>query len=432
MRADEFRPESEGLMKRSRTATAIAVVAVVALTGLWTGGHRGASAAERPSRCVQLRAAGSPSTASDIATQVCQLRERGFDLGAEASGIVATPTRPGAMQHFANVSLYWSPATGVGWVMGEIRDKWAQTGWENGVLGFPRTGENVTPDGRGRYTHFEFGSIYWTPETRAHEVHGAIVGTWATYGWERAGGPTGGSNPPPWALGYPTTDELTAPDGRGRANFFENGAIYWSPDSGAHRVYGRILDAWARNGFETVFGYPIEEPRMGNSVGSSWCLYDRNQTFIRPDGNGGTFCEQPGFVDYRPRTKDPVPGSGGLASGVRMGGGRPATTGPVQPGPPMDMGGAPGAWICARGGNYSIVPSEKGGPIPAGLVATQYDTAGCNDQSPSGSMYVTRPQHDQWICAWGDGAIDGYVIDKVEPSSPLCADGIRRHIVKIA
>jgi hypothetical protein len=410
---------------------AVAVLATLSATALWVGSHQPVSAQTRTSQCSVARAAGSPTTAQDIATRVCFLRGQGFDLGAKLTEIVPTPNRTGAHQQFEHVSIYWSPATGVGWVFGAIRDKWRDTGWENGVLGFPKTGENGTPDGRARYTHFEFGSIYWTPQIGAHEVHGDIHARWAAYGWERAGGPSDYYNVP-WALGYPTSDELVAPDGRGRANFFENGAIYWSPDSGAHRVYGRIFDKWQQDGWEGRMGYPIDEPlRGGPGNGTGWCSGGGlTQTFVRTDGSGGTYCEQPGFVQYRPRGIGPMP-SGGLPSAIRMGGGSAATTGPVLPAPEMTMPSAGGAWICAKARGYDVVNGVQGGPIPAGLVATQYDTAGCPEFGGGGSMYVTRPHHDMWVCAWAQGAIDGYVVDRTEPGSPLCAGGVRAHITKV-
>ena len=43
-----------------------------------------------------------------------------------------------------------------------------------GFLHYPVTDETGTPDGVGRFNHFEGGSIYWTPGTGAKEVHGAI------------------------------------------------------------------------------------------------------------------------------------------------------------------------------------------------------------------------------------------------------------------
>ncbi|MFP2924197.1 LGFP repeat-containing protein, partial [Pyxidicoccus sp. 3LG] len=73
-------------------------------------------------------------------------------------------------------------------------------------LGYPITGETVTPDGVGRFNHFRKGtvegSIYWTPATGAHEVHGPIRARWAELGWERG------------SLGYPVTDEYAVSGGR--------------------------------------------------------------------------------------------------------------------------------------------------------------------------------------------------------------------------
>ena len=87
-------------------------------------------------------------------------------------------------------------------VHGAIREKFLALGAEASILGYPRTDESVTPDGIGRYNHFQGGSIYWTPGTGAHEVHGLSRDRWAILGWER--------NP---QLGYPITDEFI-PDPR--------------------------------------------------------------------------------------------------------------------------------------------------------------------------------------------------------------------------
>jgi len=105
-------------------------------------------------------------------------------------------------------------------VIGDIRAKWAALGAEHGFLGFPLTDELTTPDGIGRYNHFQGGSIYWTPDTGAHEVHGAIRQAWADKGWERS------------VLGYPISDEEDAPGG-GRQSRFQGGRITWTPAGGA-------------------------------------------------------------------------------------------------------------------------------------------------------------------------------------------------------
>jgi hypothetical protein len=87
-------------------------------------------------------------------------------------------------------------------VHGAILAKYQELGAEGSFLGYPTTDETGTPDGVGRFNHFQAGSIYWTPSTGAHEVHGLIRDFWAAHGWERNA-----------ALGYPISDELI-PDRR--------------------------------------------------------------------------------------------------------------------------------------------------------------------------------------------------------------------------
>ncbi|WNG15146.1 LGFP repeat-containing protein [Cystobacter fuscus] len=169
-------------------------------------------------------------------------------LGACQAGELATPDTVGRYNHFERGSIYWTPATGARVVMGSIRVKWEQLGWERSVLGYPITDEMTTPDTVGRYNHFEQGSIYWTPETGAHEVHHLIREKWAALGWEKS------------PLGYPTTDEMTTPDTVGRYNHFQNGSIYWTPTTGAWAVHGLIRDKWAALGWErSPLGYPVSD-----------------------------------------------------------------------------------------------------------------------------------------------------------------------------
>ncbi|CAN5825570.1 hypothetical protein BH11MYX3_BH11MYX3_29320 [soil metagenome] len=112
---------------------------------------------------------------------------------------------------------FWTPGTRCGntpGVIGEIERKYLALGSCTSVLGIPITSEQTTPDGIGRYSVFERGSIYWTPQLGAFEVHGRIRDAWATAGWE-----TG-------ALGYPTSDETDVPGGR--RSTFQHGAITWT------------------------------------------------------------------------------------------------------------------------------------------------------------------------------------------------------------
>ena len=175
--------------------------------------------------------------------------QSGF-LGAPQTDDTTCPDGRGHFVHFQNGSIYWTSQTGAFSVHGLIRDKWASLGWERCVfLGYPITDETGCPDGVGRFNHFQNGSIYWAPQTGAFSVHGLIRDKWASLGWERC-----------TFLGYPITDETGCPDGVGRFNHFQNGSIYWAPQTGAFSVHGFIRDKWASLGWEkSSLGYPTSD-----------------------------------------------------------------------------------------------------------------------------------------------------------------------------
>ncbi|MFN2557654.1 MAG: galactose oxidase-like domain-containing protein [Nitriliruptorales bacterium] len=169
-------------------------------------------------------------------------------LGSPVGNEFTTPNGLGRARHYQGGSIYWTPATGAHEVHGAIRDKWSSLGLESGFLGFPLIDETATDDGVGRFNHFQGGSIYWTPATGAHEVHGAIRDKWSLLGWEES------------ILGFPLTDETSTPDGVGRFNHFQGGSIYWTPATGAHEVHGDIHTRWSQLGWEQGrLGYPISD-----------------------------------------------------------------------------------------------------------------------------------------------------------------------------
>lgn len=139
-----------------------------------------------------------------------------------------------------------------------IQQKYYELGGDGGILGKATTALSQCPDGVGYYIHYEHGSIYWSPSTGAHEVHGAIREKWASIGWEQS------------LLGYPTTDETDAYGG-GKYNDFERGSIYWKFSVGAHEIHGLIRQFWQNAGAErSRFGFPIsdESKLVGLSVPS--------------------------------------------------------------------------------------------------------------------------------------------------------------------
>jgi outer membrane protein assembly factor BamB len=161
-----------------------------------------------------------------------------------------TPVAGGGFTHFqlVDASIYWSPNTGAHAIYGAIAQKYAELGWETSVLGFPTTDES--PAVGGRYNHFagENGSIYWSPNTGAHAIYGVIAQKYAELGWETS------------VLGFPTTDESPAVGGRYNHFAGQNGSIYWSPNTGAHAIYGAIAQKWASLGWErSAQGFPTTD-----------------------------------------------------------------------------------------------------------------------------------------------------------------------------
>jgi LGFP repeat/PAN domain len=202
----------------------------------------------------------------DIAAKYQNLAAAEGYLGAATNSESVAPDGVGHFQHFKGdqfegfegASLYWTPATCAHEVHGAIRDLWSSIGWERSVQGYPLTDQLITPDGIGAYNHFQNGSIYWTPLTGAHEVHGAIRGKWSAMGWELS------------PLGYPVSDETDEIDGSGRFNVFEHGTIHWRRSDGAITVQlanGTLIGpgqgGWDRPGGDMQdFALPQPNPSM--------------------------------------------------------------------------------------------------------------------------------------------------------------------------
>lgn len=105
-------------------------------------------------------------------------------------------------------------AAGMVVVQGAILVKYQSDGGEDGPLGLPIGDEQPAPNG-GRKTIFQNGAIYWTPQTGAHIVRGAI-----RQSWEHEHGGAGGP------LGYPTSDEQPIPGGS--QSQFQHGVITYT------------------------------------------------------------------------------------------------------------------------------------------------------------------------------------------------------------
>jgi endonuclease/exonuclease/phosphatase family metal-dependent hydrolase len=97
----------------------------------------------------------------------------------------------------------------------------------------------------GGYQRYEKGYVLWSPASGAHTSSGVIRSAFAASGYE-----TG-------VLGYPTSDEVTGQLNGGSYQTYQNGAIDWSPTTGAYATYGEIRDRWATMGYSAgALGYP--------------------------------------------------------------------------------------------------------------------------------------------------------------------------------
>jgi uncharacterized protein with LGFP repeats len=165
---------------------------------------------------------------------------------------VAAPkalTGKGTVSRFQHGWIYASPGTGAHPVHGWIGALWQSMGYERSALGYPTSGEQRAPDGVGVFQTFTGGVVYSSPRGGARAVQGPIEDKWT-----RLGGLSS------W-IGPPVTNQLTMPDGRGRASVFASGAaIYWSPGTGAFEVHGWIRDLYSSLGAERSFlGYPTSD-----------------------------------------------------------------------------------------------------------------------------------------------------------------------------
>lgn len=134
-------------------------------------------------------------------------------LGTPVSNEVGTGDNVGRYNLFQQGVIMYTPKTDAREVHGRIYERWKSLNKQGGVLGYPITDEAKTPDGVGRYSVFESGSVYWSPKTDAYEVLGRIRDKYKELGWEAG------------SLGYPTSGEYAVTGGR--KSDFEKGAITW-------------------------------------------------------------------------------------------------------------------------------------------------------------------------------------------------------------
>ena len=107
---------------------------------------------------------------------------------------------------------------------GAILARWESDGGVVSPLGSP-TSPEAAAEGSARYATFERGAMYWSPETGAQPLTGAIYQAWGSLGFERS------------ALGLPTSGEIAEP--QWIVQNFQHGTLNF--DRQTHNVI-RVID----------------------------------------------------------------------------------------------------------------------------------------------------------------------------------------------
>lgn len=171
-----------------------------------------------------------------------------------------------------------------------INDRYTTFGGEGSLLGAP-IGEAVDVPG-GAEREYAGGAIYYSKDTGAHVMYGAILDR-----YQALGGPSSG-------LGFPKNDESDTGDGIGRFNDLAapgGAAIYWNPQWGASVIKGRVLDAWRKSGAITgPFGYPSSDTSIVDGV--------QTGKFVGPEGTEIQWSQAGGLITIPAALATKIPG----------------------------------------------------------------------------------------------------------------------------
>ena len=171
-----------------------------------------------------------------------------------------------------------------------IQDRYTTFGGTTSLLGTP-TGDPVDVEGGARQD-YTGGSIFYSPESGAHVMYGAILDKFSALG-----GPDGSG------LGFPTNDESDAGDGVGRVNDFNQpggASIFWNPATGAWVISGKVLEAWrGSGGAKGPFGYPTGDVTEVNGVSSA--------RFAGPEGTEIRWSDKIGLATVPPALAASIP-----------------------------------------------------------------------------------------------------------------------------
>jgi uncharacterized protein with LGFP repeats len=168
--------------------------------------------------------------------------------------------------------ILYSPAYGAFLSLNNpIRTKWANTGYEGGYLGYPKSDEIVDANG-GKKQNFEGGIIVLeSGKPAAFSIrNGTILNEYLAGGIGK--------------YFYPIAEQTTVAKNNGYMQSFTNSDIYWSSTTGAHSIFrpGGIGQIWTNNGGINGYGYPTTEEIGGMIEGGYKQSYEAGTVYWTP------------------------------------------------------------------------------------------------------------------------------------------------------
>jgi len=268
---------------------------------------------------------GAPCLTTDCGTPISEKYAAlggaaGF-LGAVVTAEAAVGDGRGRRARYQGGNIYWTSSTGAREVHGAILGEYDQQGGPTAGLRYPTSDTLTSADNQSRYSNFEGGRIYYRggagtytvpqPWFSKHEATGGVRG-YLGYPVTNVRGSTDGKSlyqnyqggriyvqgsrvteihlgmfdlheslrgvygP----LGYPVTDLNPVGDGRGKAQWFEGGLAWYSPTTGSHALWGKVLSRFAANGHVRGYlRYPTSEPRPVGDGRGTYATFERGHIY---------------------------------------------------------------------------------------------------------------------------------------------------------
>ena len=197
-----------------------------------------------------------------ISAHKADLSKNGFDMGNSIGGLFcyrwSGDDNRYCVQRYDNGYIISTPS-GVWESYGVIRQRWAELGYEGGILGYPASEVDCYKNDGQSYCvqRYDNGYIISGPNG-AWESYGVIRQRWAELGYENG------------ILGYPIDEVYCYKNAKNSNDYcvqrYDNGYIISGPN-GAWESYGVIRQRWAATDYERgQYGYPSGAVTVNNGI----------------------------------------------------------------------------------------------------------------------------------------------------------------------